>query len=355
MYNASIWPRLCDSILQKSPRFGLPTGPASPRETTGLSRSPRRTRRASRRCTGSYPGGDGVSRSRTERAHTRFPRQIVVCRGGKHNSGGRGRRAVGRRGRRSGGTTAPRQRSAPARVLAPRPRESYIPGAGAKVCSMASADRRSILGAATSAVHASAGRRSIPGVWCLRAPGTLPRGGARPSGGAAPASSNHFLYTRELNPLTAASANPGHGHDLRVLEPGARERTGRELRRKERMGCSAVASATTDPSVAGCSRPRRHEPHAGCSAPRSASPPGCHGAACQDWIRRSQVTGYWIRRTGPVLGRRRGNRAAGGGGFWRRRCHGQQRRDKILEGNVVFSLVSTVNRYYRIRFLNCIA
>jgi hypothetical protein len=125
---------------------------------------------------------------------------------------------------------------------------------------------------------------------------------------------------RRSDPLSAASTNPGHGHDLRVLELGARERTGREMQRKERMGCSAVASATTDPSVAGCSRPRQHEPHAGCSAPRSASPPGCHGVACQDWIRRSQVTGYWIRRTGPVLGRQRRNRAAGGRGFWRRRC-----------------------------------
>jgi hypothetical protein len=94
---------------------------------------------------------------------------------------------------------------------------------------------------------------------------------------------------RRSDPLSAASTNPGHGHDLRVLELGARERTGREMQRKERMGCSAVASATTDPSVAGCSRPRQHEPHAGCSAPRSASPPGCHGVACQDWIRRSQV------------------------------------------------------------------
>jgi hypothetical protein len=46
MYNASVSPRLYDDILQKSPRFGLSTGPASPRQTTGMSRSPRRSRRS---------------------------------------------------------------------------------------------------------------------------------------------------------------------------------------------------------------------------------------------------------------------------------------------------------------------
>jgi hypothetical protein len=58
MYNPSICPRLYDNFFQKSPRFSLPTRRTSPRETTGMSRSPRRRRRQQTGCTLSSLPGD---------------------------------------------------------------------------------------------------------------------------------------------------------------------------------------------------------------------------------------------------------------------------------------------------------
>jgi hypothetical protein len=98
MYNPSICPRLYDNFFQKSPRFSLPTGRASPRETTGMSRSPRRRRRQQTGCTLPSLPGDAPLGSFVQ---ARAPQSLRQPRAGV--SPAKNRRSVARRLR------APRQ------------------------------------------------------------------------------------------------------------------------------------------------------------------------------------------------------------------------------------------------------